>query len=76
MLYWDAVNEDTLGNPIEVSAYHIYLGNHPYFDCNFDSYFFSTPQCSIEMEYIVEYVDRLFFKVIAEAGAVRKNMDN
>lgn len=72
ILDWDDVTEDVLGNPIVPSYYAVYVGDHPYFTCNFDSLIATVNESYLELADVVEYADRLFFKVIAVTGMIRK----
>jgi hypothetical protein len=71
ILDWDDVTQDILGNPIVPSCYEVFVGDNPEFICNFDSLISTVNESYLELEDIVEYADRLFFKVIALTGMIR-----
>ncbi|NLK49191.1 MAG: fibronectin type III domain-containing protein, partial [Candidatus Cloacimonetes bacterium] len=75
VLDWDEVTEDTAGNAIQVARYDIFFSEDPYFECGPDNYFDSYNAPPIRLDYIVEYVDRLFVKVRAVTGAIRTKPD-
>jgi len=71
ILNWDDVTQDVLGNPIIPSYYEVFVGDHPDFICNFDSLIATVNESYLELDDVVDYADRLFFKVIAHIGMIR-----
>jgi len=71
ILNWDDVTQDVLGNPIIPSYYDVFVGDHPDFICNFDSLIATVNESYLELDDVVDYADRLFFKVIAHIGMIR-----
>lgn len=71
LIDWDDVTTDIYGNPIGISYYGVYIGEQPYFACNEESLLVTTTGSSIALDNILEYVDRIFFKIVAVSGAIR-----
>lgn len=71
LLDWDDVTIDTLGNPITIDGYQIHVGDNPDFECNNDSLIATVSVSHLELEDVVDYVDRLFFRIIATSGSIR-----
>ena len=71
ILNWDDVTQDVLGNPIVPSYYEVFVGDYPDFICNFDTLICTVNESYLELAEIVDYADRLFFKVIAHVGMIR-----
>lgn len=71
ILDWEEVTEDIEGNPIQIDYYEVFFSDVPYFECGPENYFDSYIAPPISLDYIVEYVDRLFVKVRAVTGAIR-----
>lgn len=65
------MTDDIEGNPIIISAYSVFVGDVPDFECSIDAYIASVSEPYLELEGVVEYAERLFFKVIAESGSIR-----
>ncbi|MCB5223790.1 MAG: fibronectin type III domain-containing protein [Candidatus Syntrophosphaera sp.] len=64
-LSWDPVTEDVFGNPITVDEYMIYLSDYPGFEIDESSYFDTVDSNIYIFEGLTEFIDRLFFRVIA-----------
>jgi len=73
ILNWDDVTQDVLGNPIIPSYYEVFVGDHPDFICNFDSLIATVNESYLELDDVIDYADRLFFKVIAHIGMIRNS---
>ena len=73
ILNWDDVTQDVLGNPIIPSYYEVFVGDHPEFICNFDSLIATVNESYLELADVVDYADRLFFKVVAHIGMIRNS---
>lgn len=71
LLDWDDVTLDTQGNPITVDGYQVYVGDTPDFECNNDSLIATVSVSNLTLEDVVEYVDRLFLRIIANSGSIR-----
>lgn len=68
MLSWDSVNTDSLGVPINISGYKLYVGDHPSFECDANSWITDLTDTYILLEDVALFADRLFFKVTASTG--------
>jgi len=64
-LSWTPVTQDINGNPITVNQYMIYLSDTPYFPLDESTYFDTVDSSSFVLEGVVEFIDRLFFRVVA-----------
>lgn len=73
ILNWDDVTQDILGNPIVPSYYEVFVSDCPDFSCTFDTLIATVTESYIELADIVDYADRLFFKIIAHIGTIRNN---
>ncbi|MCK9610857.1 MAG: FG-GAP-like repeat-containing protein [Candidatus Cloacimonas sp.] len=73
-LDWDDVTTDTMGNPLQISYYEVYVSDQPYFDCNFDTLIGTIDVSEMFLEGASEYAERLFFKVKAISGAITKEI--
>jgi len=75
ILDWGDVTLDVLGNPIVTSHYEVYVGDTFDFPCNFDTLIGTVELSFLELSDVVEYADRLFFKVVAVSGAIRSSSE-
>lgn len=72
ILDWDDVIVDIFGNNIVISYYEVYVGDHPDFECNFNSLIGTVNESYLELPDVVEYADKLFFKIRANSGMIRR----
>ncbi len=72
ILDWDDVAVDIFGNNIVISYYEVYVGDYPDFECNFDSLIGTVNESYLELPDVVEYADKLFFKIRANSGMIRR----
>jgi len=73
ILDWDDVTIDIQGNAIVPSYYEVYVGDTPDFICTYDTMVGTAEQSHMELYDVVEYADKLFFKVVAVSGAIRSS---
>lgn len=69
-LSWDDVIQDVEGDPVAISYYAVYIGDHPDFECDFDSLYDYCEDNEYFFPLGTEMADCLFFKVIAVSGSV------
>ncbi|MDP2172452.1 MAG: fibronectin type III domain-containing protein [Candidatus Cloacimonadaceae bacterium] len=68
---WDDVTTDVLGNLIGISYYEVHVGDNPNFMCSSESLISTVTESTLTLTDVVDYADRLFFKVIAVSGTIR-----
>ena len=72
ILDWDDVIVDIFGNNIVISYYEVYVGDYPEFECNFNSLIGTVNESYLELPDVVQYADKLFFKIRANSGMIRR----
>lgn len=72
LLDWDDVTTDINSNIIAISNYDIYVGETPDFDCTLDTLIGSTVVSDFSITDAVSTLDRVFFRVKAVSGSIRK----
>ncbi|MDD2332641.1 MAG: hypothetical protein PHI68_08325, partial [Candidatus Cloacimonetes bacterium] len=71
---WAEVDTDIFGNPISISCYEVYVGDHPYFVCDNESLLTTVSESSLTLDGVIAYADRIFFKIVAVSGAIRSRI--